>query len=73
MKARYDPQGLWAVRIGSVDFMLKGPRWLALYSERYRKGVIVIPLGRGWRINIKSYRPSPLDAPSPSPSQGNRS
>lgn len=34
-------------------FMLKGPRVVPLFSERYRQGVRVIPLGFGWRITIR--------------------
>lgn len=46
--------GMWMIRLWGRFFQLKAPWWHALFSERYRYGVKVIPLGFGWRITIRT-------------------
>lgn len=44
---------IWQMRIGRKLIALKSPLWPVIFSERYRQGVRVIPLGFGWRITIR--------------------
>lgn len=41
------------LRIGNRVFALKGPRYPALFSERNRRNIRVLPLFGGWRITIR--------------------
>lgn len=43
----------WYCRIGRLNFSLKAPEFPVLFSERHRLGVRVLPLLRGWRINVR--------------------
>lgn len=47
--------GIWTVRVFRWALTLKGPRFTELFSERNRRGVLVLPIGRGWRVNIRRF------------------
>ncbi len=44
------------VRLGRWWCQIKAPWFPILFSERYRCGVRVLPLGFGWRITAKDTR-----------------
>lgn len=46
-------RGLWGLRLGRYYATLASPKWPAVFSERYRRGVSVLPLGRGWRLRLR--------------------
>lgn len=57
---------VWGVRIGRRYLSLAGPKSVPLFSERYRLGVRVLPLGKGWRIRLRTdsrVRQSLLSSP----------
>lgn len=45
--------GIWGLRLGPYYASLASPKWPLLFSERYRRGVHVLPLGRGWRLRLR--------------------
>lgn len=49
----------WRSRIFGRVIALKSPRWPVLFTERERRGVRVIPLGRGWGITIRRIAAHP--------------
>ena len=45
--------GLWGIRLGRYYVTLASPKRRPLFSERYRRGVRVLPLGGGWRLRLR--------------------
>ena len=43
----------YGVNLFGMRIMLKSPKWPALFSERNRMGVRVLPLGKGWRVTVR--------------------
>lgn len=62
MKKLY-PHGPFGIffraRLFGCVIALKSPRWPALFSERNRRDVRVIPLGFGWRITLRKIDKEP--------------
>ena len=54
--------GLWGVRLGRFYVTLASPSWPAVFSERNRLGVRVLPLGGGWRLRLRTDTLSPAGA-----------
>ena len=44
---------IWGIRLGGKYLSLAGPKFQPVYSERYRLGIWVLPLGGGWRLRLR--------------------
>lgn len=45
--------GIWGVAIGRFYLTLKAPWNRPLWSERNRRSVRVLPIAKGWRLNLR--------------------
>lgn len=58
---------IFGIRIGRRYLSLAGPKHPQLFTERNCIGIKALPLGRGWRIRLRTDRKQPLPSPPTDP------